>query len=52
MELENIAYWAIRKLNMVFQMAGEKRLLQLNELYIFRIEAYENARIYKERTKA
>ena len=51
-ELENRAYWETRKLNMVFQMAGEKRLLQLNELDGFRHEAYENAKIYKERTKA
>ena len=33
-------------------LAGEKRLLQLNELDEFRNEAYENARIYKEMTKS
>ena len=33
------------------EAAGEKRLLQLNELDEFRLHAYENARIYKERTK-
>ena len=33
-------------------LAGEKRLLQLSELDEFRNEAYKNARIYKERTKA
>ena len=33
-------------------LAGEKRMLQLSELDEFRNEAYENARIYKERTKA
>ena len=32
--------------------AGEKRMLQLSELDEFRNEAYENARIYKEKTKA
>ena len=32
-------------------LASEKRLLQLNELDEFRNEAYENARIYKEKTK-
>lgn len=32
--------------------AGEKRMLQLNEMDEFRNEAYENAKIYKERTKA
>ena len=34
------------------KVVGEKRLLQLNELDEFRNEAYENARIYKENTKA
>ena len=51
-ELKHNAYWAIRKLNMNFQVAGKKRLLQLNELDEFWHEAYENAKIYKERTKA
>ena len=37
---------------MDFQVAREKRLLQLNELDEFCHEAYENAKIYKERTKA
>lgn len=31
-ELEHKAYWAVKKLNFNFQAAGEKRLLQLNEL--------------------
>ncbi|XP_047253667.1 uncharacterized protein LOC124887795 [Capsicum annuum] len=30
---------------------GEKRLLQLNELEDFRFHAYENAKLYKEKTK-
>ena len=34
------------------KMVGEKRILQLNELEEFRNEAYENAKIYKEKTKA
>ena len=33
-------------------LACEKRLMQLSELDEFRNEAYENAHIYKERTKA
>ncbi|PIN12571.1 DNA-directed DNA polymerase [Handroanthus impetiginosus] len=41
-ELEHNAYWAIRKLNFDMQAAGEKRLLQLNELDEFRLQAYEN----------
>ena len=51
-ELEHRAYWATRQLNMDSILAGEKRLLQLSELDEFRNEAYENARIYKEKTKA
>ena len=51
-ELEHRAYWTTRQLNMDSTLAGEKRLLQLSELDEFRNEAYENARIYKEKTKA
>jgi len=50
-ELEHRAYWATRRLNMDAQASGEKRILQLNELDEFRLNAYENARIYKVRTK-
>ena len=39
-------------LNIDSRLAGEKRMLQLSELDEFRSEAYENARIYKEKTKA
>ena len=39
-------------LNMDNKVDGEKRMLQLSELDEFRNEAYENARIYKEKTKA
>ena len=51
-ELEHRAYWATRQLNMDSTLSGEKRLLQLSELDEFRNEAYENARIYKEKIKA
>ncbi len=33
------------------KVAREKRLLQLNELEEFHLHAYENVKIYKERTK-
>ena len=34
------------------KMAGKKCMSQLNELEEFRNEAYENPKIYKEKTKA
>ena len=43
--------WAIKKLNCDFQAAKEKRLLQINELEELRNEAYDNSRIYKDKTK-
>ena len=51
-ELEHKAYWATRMLNIDSKIAGEKRMLQLNELDEFRNKAYENARISKEKTKS
>ena len=51
LELEYKAMWAIKKLNCDFQAAKEERLLQLNELEELRNEAYDNARIYKDKTK-
>ncbi|XP_070040063.1 uncharacterized protein [Nicotiana tomentosiformis] len=50
-ELEHKAYWAIKLLNLNLPDAGKKRLLQLDELEEFRLEAYENAKLYKEKTK-
>ncbi|CAM8934140.1 unnamed protein product [Rhodiola kirilowii] len=50
-ELEYKALWAISELNMDMKAAGEKRILQLHELDEIRLDSYENARIYKERTK-
>ncbi|XP_058733004.1 uncharacterized protein LOC131604588 [Vicia villosa] len=50
-ELEHKAYWAIKNLNLNYTAAGEKRLLDINELEELRQDAYENAKIYKERTK-
>ncbi|CAN6555178.1 unnamed protein product [Malus baccata var. baccata] len=51
MELEHKAYWAIKHLNFDYQATGEKRKLQLNELEEIRNDAYENAKIYKDKTK-
>nr|GMC57899.1 putative nucleotidyltransferase, Ribonuclease H [Ipomoea batatas] len=50
-EYEHKAYWAVARLNLNEDLAREKRLMCLNELEEFRMDAYENARIYKERTK-
>ena len=51
LELEYKAMWAIKKLNFDFKVAKEDRLLQLNELEKLRNEAYDSARIYKDKTK-
>ena len=50
-ELEYKAWWAIKKFNLDEKASGEQRLLQLNELDELRLEAYDNAKLYKERTK-
>ena len=51
LELEHKAMWAIKKMNFDFQAVKEKIFLQLNELEELRNEAYDNAKIYKDKTK-
>ena len=51
LELEYKAMWEIKKLNFDFKVVKEERLLQLNELEELRNEAYDSARIYKDKTK-
>ncbi|XP_016576597.1 uncharacterized protein LOC107874279 [Capsicum annuum] len=50
-ELEHQAYWATKKLNLKMKATGEKRLLQLVELDEFCLRDYENANLYKVKTK-
>lgn len=50
-ELEYEAYWAIQKLNFDAKACGEKMMLQVNELDKLRLNAYENAKLYKKRIK-
>ncbi|XP_019224541.1 PREDICTED: uncharacterized protein LOC109206198 [Nicotiana attenuata] len=38
-------------LNLDLSLAGEHKLAQINALEEFRLDAYENARIFKEKTK-
>ncbi|XP_061365658.1 uncharacterized protein LOC133308943 [Gastrolobium bilobum] len=49
--LEHRELWAVKFLNFDSKAAGEKRLLQLDELDEFRLSAYESANLYKEKTK-
>jgi len=51
-ELEYKALWPVKLLNFDIKSAKEKRLLQLHELDEIRMDAFENSRIYKEKTKA
>ncbi|XP_075481125.1 uncharacterized protein LOC142521834 [Primulina tabacum] len=50
-ELEHRAYWATKALNFNFTDAGERRLVQLDQLEEFWNLAYDLALSYKEKTK-
>ncbi|XP_047979059.1 uncharacterized protein LOC125220976 [Salvia hispanica] len=51
LEIEHKAYWAIKEMNMKAQACEEERKLQLQELEELRLESYDSAMWYKERTK-
>ncbi|KAA3470242.1 reverse transcriptase [Gossypium australe] len=51
LELEHKAYRALKQLNLHFKLAGEKLMLQLNELEELQIFSYRNANLFKERIK-
>ena len=50
-KLEHKAYWAIKSFNVKMDESGEHKKLQLQELEEIRNDAYESARIYKEKMK-
>ena len=51
-ELEHKAFGAIKQCNIDYDTTGIARKLQLQELEETQNDAYENARIYKEKTKS
>ncbi|XP_019100879.1 PREDICTED: uncharacterized protein K02A2.6-like [Camelina sativa] len=51
-ELEHKAAWAVKLMNFDAKTASGRRLVQLNELDELRFHAFENSKLYKEKTKA
>jgi hypothetical protein len=51
MELQHNAYWAIKRLNFDLHEAGSQRKLQLDELEEIHNDAYDCAKLYKDKMK-
>ena len=51
LEVEHKAYWAIKELNYDFKITGEKTLFDISSLDEWRTQAYENAKLFKEKVK-
>ena len=51
LELKHKAYWAIKELNYDIKLASEKRLFYISSLDEWRTQAYENAKLFKEKVK-
>ena len=51
LELEHKAFCAVKELNYDFKLAGEKRLFDTSSLDEWRTQAYENAKLFKEKLK-
>nr|GEU74207.1 hypothetical protein [Tanacetum cinerariifolium] len=50
-EIKDKAYWALKQCNMNLTAAAKNHFMKLNELMELQDGAYENTRIYKDRTK-
>ncbi|XP_070003175.1 uncharacterized protein [Nicotiana sylvestris] len=50
-ELEHKAMWALKKLNLEWDVAANLRVEQLNELDEFRFHAYYSSSLYKDKMK-
>ncbi|GJX16454.1 reverse transcriptase domain-containing protein [Tanacetum coccineum] len=51
-EIKHRAYWALWSCNPDLKIAGEEPFLPLHKLDELRLQAYENSKLYKARTKA